>query len=240
MGVRHVLDSHSRMEKPADVPTPITSTDVHALVADARSAHDLAKYFATYDGRHFDALDGGGARSAVADRFTAADLIAVQMLSVRVPSPVCVDLLEGELGDQISFELVRIPTDVGIGSPEALPLLKHGHGAWNAWDLLRAQYQVANTITSKLLARKRPRLVPICDQVVACAIGRPANSWDWFQQILSDEQLAAMLDVLAADLPTSQVTPARLLDVIIWMRHQHDHRTAGLRCAGLKDVTGAV
>ena len=31
----------------------------------------------------------------------------------------------------------------------------------------------------KLLARKRPRLIPVYDRVVRCALGRPAKPWRW-------------------------------------------------------------
>ncbi|WP_353963901.1 DUF6308 family protein [Streptomyces sp. NBC_00233] len=51
-------------------------------------------------------LTSGRDRRQVANRFTAEDLVAVQTLSITVPAPAALDLLEGSLDTQLS-ELKR-------------------------------------------------------------------------------------------------------------------------------------
>ncbi|WP_268245862.1 DUF6308 family protein [Streptomyces chryseus] len=50
---------------------------------------------AAFTGSRFEHLAGGGGRPEVADTVTAEDLVAVQTLSVTVPAPVALDILEG-------------------------------------------------------------------------------------------------------------------------------------------------
>jgi hypothetical protein len=45
------------------------------------------------------------------------------------------------------------------------------------WHLIEAQHDVGWVTAGKLLARKRPRLVPVYDRVVMDAVGRPRKFW---------------------------------------------------------------
>jgi hypothetical protein len=44
----------------------------------------------------------------------------------------------------------------------------------------------------KLLARKRPKLVPVYDGVVKCALGNPPKNhvWTWFQSLFAERDRA--------------------------------------------------
>jgi hypothetical protein len=98
----------------------------------------------------------------------------------------------------------------------------------------RSHTQVGWVIAGKILARKRPRLVPVWDNVVKCANGRPSNAWLWLGELLAqDISLADRLEDLhhQAELP-DLVSRLRVLDVAIWMRHRRDHRPA--RCSGMR------
>ncbi|MFJ3720815.1 DUF6308 family protein [Streptomyces sp. NPDC090057] len=46
-----------------------------------------------------------------------------------------------------------------------------------SWRLLEGQSDVGWVIAGKLLARKRPQLLPVYDKVVRCAVGRPRPSF---------------------------------------------------------------
>ncbi len=92
---------------------------------------------------------------------TADDLVAVQMLSVLVPGPVALNLLEGELGEQVAHHLAVIPVGVAINDAAAAALIGPAGPATAAWQLLEQQYDVGWVTAGKLLARKRPGLIPV-------------------------------------------------------------------------------
>jgi hypothetical protein len=219
---------------PVDLPTLI------AVIDDPRSAVDLADYFEPdraagttprYSGSRFEFLAGGGDRPDVANVITAEDLVAVTMLSVEVPGTVALQLLEGGLGRDLTRHLVEIPTDVPISSPLAAALLDGRSHADVAWSLLQEPRGMGWVITNKLLARKRPQLIPVYDGVVACAYGAPAALWQWLVPLFADGVLAEHLLAAReeAGVP-AQVSALRVLDVIVWMRHRPDHHATG--CPG--------
>ena len=158
----------------------------------------------------------------------------MQCLSVTVPIEVAIDLLEGELGRQISDLLSRIDPDVDLGTGRSRSLVEDGGQADQAWRLLKAQDDVGWVTAGKLLARKRPRLIPVWDNVVRCAFGRPANAWIWLDDLLRARGviLRSQLQKLheEAELP-ERVSLLRTLDVVVWMRHRNSHRPS--RCPGL-------
>jgi hypothetical protein len=204
---------------------------------------DLVSYFGTdlpagsaprYTGGRFEGLAGGGDRPEAADQIDADDLIAVEMLSVQVPGPVALALLEGDLGRDVATQLARIPTEVSIGDPAAEELLADGGSADIAWSLLERPRNMGWVTAGKLLARKRPRLVPVYDNVVRCAFGRPAKPWKWLHARFTEdggvlaEHLVAARDAAGVE-PT--VSPLRVLDVLVWMRHRPVHLRGA--CPGL-------
>lgn len=82
-------------------------------------------------------------------------------------------------------------------------------------------------IAGKLLARKRPHLIPVYDQVIRCLLGRPEKVW-----LKQHDQLAADDGALRqelrslrspADVP-GHVSLLRVLDVVLWMSHRTKHR----------------
>lgn len=109
------------MMSPVDLPKPFAER-LRAFIADPQAVVDLRRYFgiglppgaAAFTGSRFEHLAGGGDRPEVADRIMAEDLIAVQTLSVTVPAPVALDILEGPLGAQLSGLLHAIPRDIDM------------------------------------------------------------------------------------------------------------------------------
>lgn len=223
--------------------TPIDLTGLLAIVDDPRASDDLRTYFEPtrapgamprYSGSRFEFLAGGGDRPQNADRITVDDLVAVTLLSVDVPGDVALNLLEGDLGPDISRHLQQIPTDVAIGEPAAAEHFATASHLRVAWDLLEEPHGMGWVITNKLLARKRPRLVPVYDRVVRCAYGRPDGLWNWLFAMFADGD-ARLNDRLLAAREVAGVSPAvsalRVLDVIVWMRHRPVHLLNG--CPGL-------
>ncbi|MGI5238902.1 DUF6308 family protein [Dactylosporangium sp. CA-139066] len=186
-----------------------------------------------YSGRRFEALANGGDRPGVHNVITADDLVAVQMLSVSVPAEVAVDLLEGQLGRQMTDRLARIPLSVELGTSGAMELVADGNDADQAWHCLKSRPDVGYVIAGKLLARKRPHLIPVYDQVIACLFGEPDRVWLRLHDRLAADggQLREELAVLRtrANVHTN-VSLLRILDVVLWMAHHDTHRTAS--CSG--------
>lgn len=222
---------------------PLSVEQVLEILADPRSVPDLRRYFSpdpapgspAFSGRRFESLGRGCPQEDDRNRFTPADLLAVQCLSVTVPIEVALDLLEGGLGRQVSGLLSQVPADVGLGTGDARSLVEDGREADQAWHLLEAQDDVGWVTAGKLLARKRPHLIPVWDHVVRCALGRPNGAWLWLENLLRAEEAAVLrrLEDLhrQAELPPG-ISLLRVLDVVIWMRHRDSHRPS--RCPGLR------
>ncbi|MER5336784.1 DUF6308 family protein [Micromonospora sp. NPDC002717] len=218
----------------------MSRSEIRALLDDSRSAVDLQRYFhaagpSAFTGGQFERLGGGGDRPECRDVVTAEDLIAVELLSVRVPPSTALELLQGRLGEDVSAELAQIPTSVRLGSADAVPLMDKGGHADCAWRLLRKADGIGWVVAGKVLARKRPRLVPVYDEVVSCAFRTGKGFWCWLHERLREEDHALeqqLVDLgVRAGVP-SEVTPLRVLDVVVWMRHRDGHR--GYRCPGLR------
>jgi hypothetical protein len=180
---------------------------------------------------HSRPLAGGGDRPEIANVITAEDLVAVTLLRVDVPGDVALQLLEGNLGRDLTHHLREIPTDVRISDPAAAALLADGSSADVAWDLLKEQHGMGWVLTNKLLARKRPRLIPVYDTVVECALGSPAALWNWLVPMFADGELEKHLVAIREGAGVSaEVSPLRVLDVIVWMGHRTGHQRQ--RCSG--------
>jgi hypothetical protein len=213
------------------------------LLRDEQAERDLRRYFGVgleqhelppFEGGRFESLDGGGDRPEVRDRFTASDLLAVGLLSVQLPPRAVLDLLEGALGEKAAEFLSQIPASIPLWSDDAEPLIKEGGPADSLWRLLDHEDGVGWVTAGKLLARKRPALIPVYDGVVRCAMGWPKDFWAALRAALrqNNGQLLAEIDDLMkrAEVP-SAITPLRGLDVAVWMHHRSSH--TGYRCVGL-------
>ena len=104
---------------------------------------------------------------------------------------------------------------------EALP------SCYELYARIDALVGLGPTTTSKLLARKRPRLLPVLDTVTRRALGNPRQAWEPLRLRLRDglaEDLRAL--ALEAEIP-SHVSILRVLDVVLWMRHRPRRGNAG-------------
>lgn len=235
-------------------PMPVTTQHLLDLVADPTSVADLRTYFGcglpagevpSYTGGRFESLEGGGIRPETVNLITAGDLVAVQMLSVRVPRGVTLDLLDGPLGRAVGALRADIDPSVELGTPAAGALLAEGGPAERAWKLLKKQEGMGWVTTGKLLARKRPMLIPVYDRVVRCTLGTHGlpSFWLWLNARFSENQreLPGLLaDTRRAADADEAVSAARVLDVIVWMRHHGSHRESRCGRVDLPEVSGAA
>ena len=184
----------------------------------------LRRYFAPlpaggFTGAYFERLGGGGDRPDVANTFTSDDIVAVSMLSVPVPAAAALQLLEAR-GPELSDLLAKIPTDVAFAELTADEV----GDVWPVRDAYRellAVPGIGETTATKLLARKRPHLVPILDAVVTAELsvvkGRywvPLHAWLTADSRAQHRRLEELR--LAAGLGP-EVSVLRVFDVLAWM-----------------------
>jgi Family of unknown function (DUF6308) len=167
-------------------------------------------------GAAFDLWDSTGTRHADCDRFTADDLVAVSFLSVDIPARAAMTLLR-DRKDEFNALLVSIGPDRELAD-EAEPL----RDDWAGWQLmheLRDLRDIGPTRASKLVARKRPRLRPIWDSVVAAVTGTHDTQWEPLRVALREQDGALQRRLLrlrdAAGIP-AEVSALRVFDVICW------------------------
>jgi hypothetical protein len=158
------------------------------------------------------------------NRFTPADLLAVSMLSVDVPARVSIALL-GPAADKASTLLAGIPTDLDLAAAEPSAVGRQS-SSWALWNLLMAYDEVGPTTASKLIARKRPRLIPVQDSVVVATLKHPKGADFWasmrttLQETVGDGM--SLSNWLGAARDTAGIDPGiselRVFDVLVW-RH---------------------
>ena len=90
---------------------------------------------ARYSGAHFERIGEGGDRPEVSCTFTAEDLLAVTMLSVRIEGYHALEILyyrARELNELLS----QIPPGIGLQDPGAAAHIARGGPAWRLWDAI--------------------------------------------------------------------------------------------------------
>lgn len=209
---------------------------VHAYFAgDAALLAEIALRSYYGAGYHYTgaAFDRWAIAGSSPNRFTTDDVVAVSMLSVAVPPRAALALLDDP---HIAALLESVECGETLWSKPSL--LDDNGPAEQLWYAVRALDDVGPVTTSKLLAAKRPGLVPIYDQHVASALGLGTQAWRFWQQVAKDPgaaQLRRSIDgvALSAGVPQG-VSTLRVIDVVVWMCAygwtQHDSEKCGLGC----------
>lgn len=197
----------------------LLSTDGHEEAAKHLHAYFKPRPVGKFSGAHFERLGGGGDRPAIADEFTAEDLIAVSMLAVEVVGDAALEVLE--LRRARLRELLRaVPTDIALAD-----LAPSDIGAdWPVRALYRELLDIRSigeTAATKLLARKRPHLVPILDSVVTeeLRIVRgnywiPLHAWLTGNDRANHEALVALRERTGLG---PEISALRVFDVLAWL-----------------------
>lgn len=194
------------------------SGSLHKHVFADDAADKLADYLndEDYSGAWFERIGGPGDAEDVADRFTGDDVAAVATLSVNIPGWAVVELLHRR-ADELSGLLAAVPngralvdaSDDDIGKLFALQ---------NALDTVRG---VGHVTRSKLLARKRPHLVPIRDQhVLVALLGRAHGplTVPLRDALRADTAVRGRLEELREGSCRPELSILRVLDIVVWMR----------------------
>lgn len=179
----------------------------------------LTKYYSgAYTGAMFDTSDD--LADTTPNRFTARDIAAVALLSVELPGRSVKGLLERN--DAFTEHLERIPVDLHLHEAD-------DEGLAPLFDLQGALDDVpgiGHVRRSKLLAHKRPHLVPIRDRHVLTALtGRDYGDFTKpLRDVLRDDtSIRERLEELRQEsgAPPS-LSLLRVLDVVVWMRAHGD------------------
>lgn len=181
------------------------------------AAAQIERYFGEhYTGSQFEVLT-----DADPNRITANDIVAVSTLGVTVPAGVAIWLLS-EAGRRAVSELLGgVPTDVDIWDGPSL--VAPGNNLWKLWYLLRTACWPGTTVgngmgpttISKLMAAKRPRLVPITDSVITKVLPSDGH-WAAFAAALGTEQVRQPIEQATGGAP-SHLSLLRRIDIAIWM-----------------------
>ena len=180
--------------------------------------YDPARGFA---GETFDTL-GANRRNEI----TLDDLLAVTLLDVRW-SPSAVRRLLGQDAARATALLVGISSVMSLweASDERLAAIDP------LWNLLtRCRDGVGQEQASKLLARKRPRLVPVTGKIIVARDGPVGQTWRALRYCLQDESLRQAIEALR---PRHARTASmlRLVDAALWMLHSESTAARNARDA---------
>jgi hypothetical protein len=157
------------------------------------------------------------------------DLLALTLLDVAVSARGLRRVL-GADAPAISAALTHIPCDVPLWEADDEVLDRCGQ----LWTALKTVGSIKAVKAGKLLARKRPLLIPVVDKWVVAALPAPSGQyWRSIREALRDEDRRARIETLRGNAP-SGVSTLRLLDVAIWMQFSESGNARGARArAGL-------
>lgn len=202
-------------------PMPIDPSALNRYLGAPALGH-LDEYFNSgqYTGGRFERFSGGGDRPETALRFMSDDIVAVSLLGVRIPGRAALQVL-----DSRSAELNALLIDIPVGldlwqAPEDIVGL---HSSANQlFGRLVTLPGIGWVTAAKLLARKRPQLIPVFDRVVKAALGR-GDEDEWWRPLRAalaqDDDLVTKLATLHDQTRLGdEVSLLRVLDVTMWMR----------------------
>ena len=213
----------------SEINKPIPISEIRSwLLADGnnqRIQDHLSWYFTVkYSGKHFEwFVAQSDSKQSDSKMFTPWDILAVEALSVTVPTETARWLLEPNTKrDDHLAEALRslVPGQDSLWTCDE-ELLSDGKPLSKLYSMLRAEEGLGYVTASKLMAAKFPSVVPIRDSKVETLLGLE-KSREWWSPIrklftFPGQSLAGYLDELKVPTEVGKVTTLRRLDVILWM-----------------------
>jgi hypothetical protein len=209
-----------------NIPPEFSNEDFAACLVKRYLSTDPATDRARYCGAYFERIGGGGDRPEVANQFTAEDLLAVTMLSVRIEGYHALEILcyqARELNDL----LAQIPTGIALQDAEADAHIAKDSPASKLWaaicdiEPLPERNRIGPVAAGKLLARKRPDLIPVYDSRVEKVLGRTRIHGTWWHdlrcQLVNDQALVHLLQTVRSRAGADHMSLLRVFDVMCWM-----------------------
>jgi hypothetical protein len=235
----HVDDARLALPQPVQLPPPAPIAPQGELrrLLSPDGEHDairlLRRYFTpmpagTYTGAHFERFAGGGDRlegpeddpRIAAHVFDSHDLVAVSMLSVNIRGAAALEILEHR-AERLTTLLMRIPFHVRLAAVPTDVIRSGWADVRGLYAELRSIPSIGPTTATKLMARKRPHLVPILDSVIARELKIVRGQyWDrlhaWLTADggLNDTHLRWLREDAGL---APQISNLRVFDVLAWM-----------------------
>lgn len=176
-----------------------------------------------YVGCMFERYAGGGDNERDRNVLTAEDVIAVSMLGVTVDGRAALRLL-GSDARHISSLLQAIPSNVDLVDAGARDIGPDSP-AWELWSVVAQCFPPGDTSASKVLARKRPRLIPVEDAEVAAALGHEGDYWAALRHFLFRDGHAVskwLQHVRSTARVGEDISEIRVFDILTWMTRESE------------------
>ena len=181
-----------------------------------RIDRDLRRYFDgkpgdLFTGRWFDHFAAMGDPN----RFEASDIVAVEALSVEVPSEAAASLLIND-SERFNALLRAIPREVDLWTVGRLDV-SVGSAADDLHAALKTLPKVGGVTAGKLMAAKRPRMIPIFDERVDQMLApRDELFWVSMYDVLKDNERRNVIERVCGAAP-AHISLLRCIDVALWM-----------------------
>lgn len=177
-----------------------------------------------FSGSLFDSFGGGGDRPDVRNQITREDLLAAAAVNATVPAAAASQLLTEPVSARLTAWLQQLPSDVDLWDAQDATLAV----AAEAWEEIRTIHEPGTTtpdrwsLANKLLARKRPRLIPLYDAKVRRVVDL-AEGADWWRSLRAamrvdgeDNEIRHRVCSAMQVADVHHVSVLRGLDVILW------------------------
>jgi hypothetical protein len=214
-----------------DIPGELRDEEYATRLVKRYLATDSADR-ARYSGAYFERLGGGGDRPETAFTFTAEDLLAVSMLSVHIDGYHALHVLHYQ-ARELNDLLAAIPPDITPDRPPGCRPDRRRRASPGivAGDLRHPspEYDRAGSVAAgKLLARKRPQLIPVYDSRVKKVLSRPRIDRSWWHdlraQLIKDRELVCQLKSVRRRAGAGRMSLLRVFEVMCWMFSWEDRR----------------
>lgn len=197
-------------------------------------------------GSLFEDFGGRGDVGPDANRFTVADCYAPSLLSAPVPNICAVHLVQGKSTASTAAYLSSIPASTPLSTTSWAQVEK---SVDDLFQELKSYDDVGYVTATKLIARKRPELVPVLDSVIYDALQLPERitlAWGHIATLVSDPVIAGELATIRsaaaakftrAAYPNSfnvgqiqNLSLIRVLDICIWTEHVSHRKVRPHNC----------